>query len=97
MGNHKMGHHPTQINTVSPRVLKITITETQRQPTTIKVTQSLNVVITTIGMETIIAPNMDVVRKGVIIESATNLGCGLGGLFTRKNLTRSSKLPIANT
>jgi hypothetical protein len=48
-------------------------------------------------VETIIAPNMDVVRKGVIIESATNLGRGLGGLFTRKKLTRSSGLPIANT
>jgi hypothetical protein len=75
----------------------MTIVETHRQPTRIKVTQSLNVVITTIGMEMVIMPNMDVVKKGVVIESITNLCHGLGGFFIRKFFTRSLGLAIANT
>jgi hypothetical protein len=92
-----MGHHPTQINTSSPRMSKAAIVETQKQPTKIKVTQSFNVVITTIGVEMVIMPNMNVVKKGLVIEFVTNLGRGLGGVSTRKNLNRSSRLPASNT
>jgi hypothetical protein len=56
MGNHRMGHHPTQVNITSPRMSKTTIIETRKQPTRIKVTQSFNVVITTIGVEWLLHP-----------------------------------------
>jgi hypothetical protein len=42
---------------------KATIIKTQRQFTRIEIIQSFNVVIITTRVETIIAPNMDVVRK----------------------------------
>jgi hypothetical protein len=44
-----MGHHEIQINSTSPRVSEVTIVEIWRQPIIIEVTQSPNVVITTIG------------------------------------------------
>jgi len=37
MGNHKMEHCRTRVNTTSPRVLKATVVETQRQPVGIEV------------------------------------------------------------
>ncbi len=37
---------------------------------------------------------MDVIKRGVIIGSATKLGSGLGGILAERNLTRSSALPI---
>jgi hypothetical protein len=63
MGNHKMEHCWTQVNTTSPIMSKATIIKTQRQFTRIEIIQSFNVVIITTRVETIIAPNMDVVRK----------------------------------
>jgi hypothetical protein len=62
MGNHKMGHHPTQVNTSSLRMSKATIVETQKQPTKVKVIQSLNIVITTIGMEMVIVPKNNLLK-----------------------------------
>jgi hypothetical protein len=97
MGNHKMGHHPTQINTSSPRMSEVAIVETQKQPTRIKVTQSLDVVITTIRVEMVIVRNMNVVKRGLVIEFVTNLGRGSGGFLTRRNLNMSSRLPASNT
>jgi hypothetical protein len=49
--------------------------------------------ITTIGVEMIVAPNMDVVRRGVLIGSTAKLGSGLGGVLARRNLSQSSTLP----
>ncbi len=40
-----------------------------------------------------VAPNMNVVRGGVVIGSTTNLGSGLGGVSKRSNLNQSSALP----
>ncbi len=44
-------------------------------------------------MEIVVAPNMNVVRGGVVIGSTTNLGSGLGGVSKRSNLNQSSALP----
>jgi hypothetical protein len=52
----------------------------------VKVIQSLDVGITTTRVETIIAPNIYVVRRGILIGSAAKLGSGLGGVSTKKNL-----------
>jgi hypothetical protein len=55
-------------------VFEAAITETWRQPARIEVTQSLNAVIITIGVDTNVAFNTNVARKGVIIKFIINLG-----------------------
>jgi len=68
LGNHRLEHCQTKINTTStsPIVLDATIVETQKQPPGIEITQSLDVGITTTRVETFIAPTMDVVRRGIL-------------------------------
>jgi hypothetical protein len=53
------------------------------------VTQSPNVVITTTGVELIVAPNTNVVRGGILIGSVTNLGYGTSGVSIERNLNNS--------
>jgi hypothetical protein len=72
---------------------EVTIIETQRQHVGVRVTKSPNARITTIRVEMVVAPNINVVRKGILIGSTTNLGSGLCGVSTRRNLNRSSMLP----
>ncbi len=79
MGNHKMGHCQTRVNSTSLRMSKVVIVEIRKQPIGIEVTQPLNVVIPTIGVETIVAPNINFVRGGVLIGSTSNLGHGPEG------------------
>jgi hypothetical protein len=43
-------------------------------------------------VEIVVAPNMDVVKRGILIRSTTKLSSGLGGVSTR-NLSQSSTLP----
>jgi hypothetical protein len=74
-------------------VSKVTIVEIHRQYVGIEVTQSPNVVITTIGVEIVVAPITNVVRSGVLIGFTTNLGSGLGGISIQRYLSRSSALP----
>jgi len=47
MGNHRMGHHQTRINSTSQKMSKVVVVKIQRQPIKIEVTQPLNVVIPT--------------------------------------------------
>jgi hypothetical protein len=58
---------------------KVVIVEIRKQPIGIEVTQPLNVVIPTIGVETIVTPNINFVRGGVLIGSTSNLGHGPEG------------------
>jgi hypothetical protein len=51
------------------------------------VTQSLGACITTIGVEIIIVPNIDVVKREILIGSATNLGSGLGEVLAIRNFS----------
>ncbi len=46
-------------------------------------------------MKLVVPPNTNVVRGGVLIGYATNLGHGLGGISVGRNLNQSSRLPIA--
>jgi len=46
MGNHRMEHHQPQVNTTSLIMSKMTIVETQKQPTGVGITQSLDASIT---------------------------------------------------
>jgi hypothetical protein len=55
---------------------EVTIVETRRQSMGIVVPQSLVATITTIGVQIVVAPNMDVIRRGVLIGFATKLGSG---------------------
>jgi hypothetical protein len=43
----------------------------------------------------IVAPTMDVVKRGVLIGLATKLGNGLDGVSERKKLSGNLALPIA--
>ncbi len=47
-------------------------------------------------MEKIVKPNMNVVRKEIVIGSVVNLDHGLGGFSKGKNLSRSLRLPTTN-
>jgi hypothetical protein len=55
-------------------MLEMITIEAQRQPTKVIITQSLDVGIATTRVETIVAPIMDVVKKGVLIGCATKIG-----------------------
>jgi hypothetical protein len=63
----------------------MTIAKTWRQLVGIVVIESFKVIITTTRVETIVAPNMNVVRRGVVIGFATNLGHGSCEFLARRN------------
>jgi hypothetical protein len=65
---------------------KTIVVETRKQHARIVVTQSLDVSITTIGVETVIVHNIDVVRRGVLIRSTIKLGSESYGASTIRNL-----------
>jgi len=46
-------------------------------------------------METVVAPNIDVVKRGVLIGFTAKLGSGLGGVSIIRNLNQSLALLIA--
>jgi hypothetical protein len=48
-------------------------------------------------VEIVIAPNIDVVKMGILIGSATKLGNGSNGVSIVRSLNQSSTLPIATT
>jgi hypothetical protein len=77
-------------------MLEMIVVETHKQHVGIGVIQSLGVGITTIGVEMVVAPNINVVRKETLIRSTTKLGSGLGGVSAIRNLSRSLALPIIN-
>jgi hypothetical protein len=45
----------------------------------------------------VIVPNMNVARKGIVIELVVNLGHGSGGFSMGKSLNKSLGLPTVNT
>jgi hypothetical protein len=73
------------------------IAKTYKQHAGAIVTQSLDVGITIIGVETIITPTMDVVRRGVLIGSVKKLGSGSGGVFAGRKLNGNMTLPTTTT
>jgi hypothetical protein len=58
------------------------------------VTQSLDAGITIIGVEMVVMPNMDFLRRGVLFESVVKLGNGSNGVLVRRNLSQSSALLV---
>jgi hypothetical protein len=80
MGNHKLEHHQFRINTIPPIISEAAIVETWKQHVGIRVIQSLDTSITTTRVETVVAPNIYVVTRGVLIGSTTKLGNELSGI-----------------
>ncbi len=97
MGNCKLEHCRSHVNIASPIVLEVTIVETWKQHAKVGVIQSLDVGITTTRVETVVAPSINVIRKGILIRSTTKLGSESGGVSTVRNLSQSLALPIATT
>ncbi len=52
----------------------------------------LNVVIPTIGVENVVAPNTNFVRGGILIGFSMNLNHGSEGVSMRRNFSRSSEI-----
>jgi hypothetical protein len=77
-------------------VSKMAVVETQRQHARVGITQSLNASITTTRVEMVVAPNIDVVKRGVLIGYVTKLGSRLNGVSIGRNLSRSLVLPTTN-
>jgi hypothetical protein len=73
-------------------MLETKVVETRSQHAMVGVTQSPNANITITWVETVVAPIMDVVRRGVLIRSTTKLGSGSCGISTKRNLSWSSTL-----
>jgi hypothetical protein len=72
---------------------EMTIVETQRQLVGVVVIQSLDVNITTIGIEMVVVPTMDIVKRGVLIRFVAKLGNGLNGVSTGRKLNGSTIVP----
>jgi hypothetical protein len=68
-------------------VSKVVVVKTWKRHVRVEVIQSLGACITTIGVEIVVAPIMDVVRRGILIGSIIKLGSGSGGVSTRRNLS----------
>jgi len=78
-------------------VSKAAVVETQRQHVGVGVIQSLNAGITTIGAELVLVPDIDVVRRGVLIGFVKILGSRLSGVPIGRNPSRNSTLPTTTT
>jgi len=69
------------------------VVETQKQHVKVGVIQSLGACIITIGVGTVVAPNINVVQREVLITSVAKLGSGLGGVSVIRNLSQILTLP----
>jgi len=78
-------------------VSKAIVVETQKQHVGVGFIQSFDACITTTRVETIVAPNIDVIRRGVLIGFAAKLGRKLGEIFAIRNWSRNLTLPTAIT
>jgi hypothetical protein len=78
-------------------VSKVAVVVTQRQHVGVRVIQSLNEGITTIGVEMVLVPNIDVIRRGTLIGSTKKMVSRLGGVSVGRNPSRSSTLPTTIT
>jgi hypothetical protein len=78
-------------------VLKVTFVKIRIQLPGIEVIQSPNVINLIARVETIVAPNTNVFRGGILIGFVTYLGSGSSKILARRNLSWSSKLPTTTS
>jgi hypothetical protein len=76
---------------------EVAVVETHKQHVGVGVAQSLNASITITRVEMIVAPNINVVRRGILIGSVAKLGSESGGVSAGRNLNQSLALPVATT
>jgi hypothetical protein len=88
-----MKHHRSLVYTAPPIVSETVVVETHKQHAKVLITKSLGAGITTIGVETVVMPNIDVVIRGILIRFAAKLGSRLSGVLIVWNLSRSLALP----
>ncbi len=67
-------------------MLEVVVVKTRKQHARIKVTQSLDVGITTTRVETMVVPSINVVKREVLIRSTTKLGSKSRGVLIVRNL-----------
>jgi hypothetical protein len=87
MGNHRLEYRRSRVNIAPPIVSEVVVVETRKQHAGVKITQSLDVGITTTGVETIVMPNINVVKREVLIGSTTKLGNESRGILVVRNLS----------
>ncbi len=97
MGNHKLEQRESWVNTISLIMSEVAVVETHKQHVGVGVAQSLNASITITRVEMIVAPNINVVRRGILIGSVAKLGSESGGVSAGRNLNQSLALPVATT
>ncbi len=97
MGNHRLEHHWSCVIIAPSIVSKVVVVETHKQHAKIGVIQSLDASITTTWVEMVVAPNIDVVRRGILIGFVTKLGSRSCGVSVVRNLNQSSALPTITT
>ncbi len=71
---------------------KAAIVETRREHVGVGFIQSLDACITTTRVEMVVAPNIHVVTRGILIGSTAKLGSESSGISTRRNLNRNTIL-----
>jgi hypothetical protein len=86
MGNRRLEYYQSRVNTIPPIVLEMAVVETWKQHAGIRVIQSLDASIPTTRMETVVAPNINVVKRGVLIGSIAKLGSRSNGVLAIRNL-----------
>jgi len=87
MGNHRLEHRRFHVNIVPPIVLEVVVVETHKQHVGVRVIQSFYEGIITIGLETIIVSNINVVKRWVLIGSVIKLGSESNGVSVVRNLS----------
>jgi hypothetical protein len=70
------------------------VVETRKQHAKVGVIQSLSACITTIRVGKVVASNINVVKREVLIAFVAKLGSGLGGVSVIRNLSQSLTLIV---
>jgi hypothetical protein len=78
-------------------MLEATVVQTQKQHVGVKVIQSLDASITTTGVETVVASNIDIVKRGILIGYVAKLGSESSGVSATRTLSQSLALPTTTT
>jgi hypothetical protein len=76
---------------------EVAIVETWKQHARVGAIQSIDACITTTIVEMVVAPKINVIKRGVLIEYVTKLDSKLRGVSIVRNLNRSLALPRAIT
>jgi hypothetical protein len=74
------------MNITSLIVLEAIIVKNQRQHLGVEVIQSLDVGIIITGVEMVVAPNMDFVKREILLGFTSKLGSGSGGVLVGRSL-----------